>query len=105
MADIIRGTTPTITFKFSAVSVSEIAVAYLTLKQGAVLVEKDITAATVDAEANTLSWTLEQADTLKLAATTARATAVCDWKLVSGIRGRSSIASFTVGETGKDEVI
>lgn len=105
MADIIRGTTPTITFTFSAVEVSDIAVAYLTLKQGAVLVEKDIAAALIDAENNTLSWTLAQEDTLKLAATTVRAAAICDWKLASGIRGRSSIASFTVSEAGKDEVI
>ena len=105
MADIIRGTTPTITFKYSAVSVSDIAVAYLTIRQGNARVEKDIESAMVDAEENTLSWTLAQDDTLALAASATKATAICDWKLASGIRGRSSIASFTVGETGKDEVI
>lgn len=38
MADIIRGTTPTIKFKFDTIKVSDITAAYLTLNAGDVLV-------------------------------------------------------------------
>lgn len=105
MADIIRGTTPTIKFTFSSVSVADIEVAYLTIRQsGSVVIEHSIEDATVDGEEGTLTWTLSQEDTLKLAAGE-KASAVCDWRLQSGTRGRSKIALYTVSDTGKDEVI
>ena len=44
---IARGTTPTIRYTFSLVDVSAIVVAYLTIKQGSLVIEKDLTSATI----------------------------------------------------------
>lgn len=66
MSALIRGTTPTITFTFNTVSVSAMAVAYMTLNQGTELSNYDLSNATVDSENNTLSWKLTQEDTLAL---------------------------------------
>lgn len=63
---MIRGTTPTVVYKFNVVDVSTISVAYLSLKQNNVYIEKDITTATIDAKENTVGWTLTQAETLQL---------------------------------------
>ena len=65
MAKIIIGTTPTIKYTFSEVNVSDLAVAILTCKQhDCVILEKSLTDATVGDKS--LSWTLSQAETLKL---------------------------------------
>ena len=102
MAQIIRGTTPTISFVFSTVNVSDITVADLTIKQeGNAVIEKDITSATTTS--SSISWLLSQEDTLTLSSKTA--TIVCDWKTSAGIRGRSKIQTVDIGEAGKNEVI
>ena len=103
MAQIIRGTTPTIEFTFSTVSVSDIVVADLTIKQGeTAVIEKDITAATVGA--SSISWLLSQEDTLTFKSVQPL-TIGCDWKTDEGLRGRSNILTASVGEPGKNEVI
>lgn len=104
MAQIIRGTTPTITFSYSDIQVSDISKAVLVLKQGGKdVLEKDKTTATADTANNTLSWTLSQAETLDLSSKDV--TLVCDWVLANGVRGRSHELISHVGEPGKNEVI
>ena len=62
---ITRGTTPTVRFTFSAVSVSEFDVAYLTIKQqGEKLIEKDLSAA--ETGEKYIEWTLTQEETLSM---------------------------------------
>lgn len=100
--EIIRGTTPTITYTFKSIDVNDITVAYLTIKQGnEILVEKTLADATVDE--NTLSWELSQEDTLRL--NVGSAEPMVNWKLISGLRGASKKASLGIINNHKDEVI
>lgn len=86
MAQIIRGTTPTIEFTFSHISVADIATAILTIKQGGeILVEKDLTSATVGEDS--LSWTLTQEECLDLKY--GKSTVMINWLLASSTRGAS----------------
>lgn len=106
MAEITRYTTPTITYTFSVIDVDNIATAFLTVKQaGEVVFEKALEDATVDAEENTIAWTMTQAETGKLVADGNKAVAYCDWRLADGLRGKAATALYTVRETGKDGVI
>lgn len=104
MDEIIRGTTPTITFSFSSVRPSDISAAYLTISclGGTALVERELDSATVSS--SSISWTLTQEETLRFSAGTS-VQILCDWKLSDGTRGRSKEASYSVGETAKNEVI
>lgn len=103
MAQIIRGTTPTLEFTFSDVTVGSITKAILTAKQDStIMIEKDLEAATIGEKS--ISWTLAQEDTLKLKSGRA-AEIVCDWKTDSGVRGRSNQLKVDIGEPGKNEVI
>ena len=63
---IPRGTTAVIKYKFKTIDVNSITTCYLTIRQGDVEIEKDLSAATADTEENTLSWKLTQAETLRL---------------------------------------
>ena len=65
---IARGTTPVIRVMYRVVDVSTIDVAYLTIKQGGVTIEKDIQDATVvhSGDNNYLEWSLTQEETLSL---------------------------------------
>ena len=65
---MIRGTTPSITFSFSKVNVADITTIYLTVKseKDQLVLEMALEDATVDTEANTISWDLSQADTLAM---------------------------------------
>lgn len=102
MAQIIRGTTPTIQFTFNYVDVDNISAAVLTIMQAcAKKVEKDLTAATVGDE--TLSWTLTQEESLSLA--TGCCWMQCNWVLADGTRGASKIYSVEVIANQKIEVI
>lgn len=99
---LIRGTTPSITFTFDDIDASLISVAYLIMRQaGSKVIEKDITSATIDE--NTLTWSLTQEESLLLSLTPVEI--LCDWKLSSGVRGRSEIISCMVEDSGKNEVI
>lgn len=103
MAQIIRGTTPTLEFTFSDITVGNITKAILTAKQNStIMIEKDLEDATVGEKS--ISWTLDQDDTLKLKSGRA-AEIVCDWKTDSGVRGRSNQLKVDIGEPGKNEVI
>lgn len=103
MAQIIRGTTPTLEFTFSDITVGNITTALLVAKQdSAAVFEKDLTAATVGE--HSISWTLTQTDTFKFKSARA-AEIVCDWKTDSGVRGRSNILKVDIGEPGKNEEI
>ena len=66
MSNIVRGTTPTITFTITRVAISDITAAYLTIKQdtSVVVIEKDLSDATTGE--NSMSWDLTQNDTLAI---------------------------------------
>ena len=102
MAQIIRGTTPTIKFTYNDIEVGNITSAILTLKQGgSTVIEKDLTSA--QTQDNMLVWTLTQEETLSLSGKSV--TIVCDWLLNTGVRGRSEVLTANVGEPAKDEVM
>ena len=86
MTKIIIGTTPTITYRFKVVDVSEITVAILTVKErGVNIIELNLSDATIGEDS--LSWTLTQEETLQLAGKTA--TMMLNWKTEDGTRGAS----------------
>ena len=111
---IIRYTTPTIRFDFREIDVNDIVVAFLVVQQGGrTVIERDLTTATIVHTAvrdgttgdNYISWTLTQEETKSLAKGSTDARVYCDWKLASGVRGRSKIGNEKVEDTGKQEVI
>lgn len=86
MAEIINGTTPTITYKFTHVNVSEITKAILTIKKGKnIAIEKTLTEATVGE--NTISWRMTQAQTLSVLGS---AEVMINWVTSGGVRGASN---------------
>ena len=86
MTKIIIGTTPTITYKFKVVDVSEITVAILTIKErGVNVIELNLSDATVGEDS--LSWTLTQEETLQIGVKTC--TMMLNWKTQDGTRGAS----------------
>lgn len=107
--EIIRGTTPTLLYTFGDIDPADVSYAYLLLKQGdGSKVEKYLADASVTGDTQTvkgnISFTLTQADTLSLTCGK-EVRASLDWKLTSGLRGRSRIASFSVSNSGKNEVV
>ena len=102
MTKIIIGTTPTITYKFKIVDVSEITVAILTIKErGVNIIELNLSDATVGE--GSLSWTLTQEETLLIGARTA--TMMLNWKTEDGTRGASEQVFVTGGDNHIREVI
>lgn len=89
---IPRGTTPTIRYKFKTVNVTDITVAYMTMKQGALVVEKTLADATVvhDDANNYIEWTLTQAETLSVSMKI-NIEIQCRWKTGEGVAGESPI--------------
>lgn len=86
MASIIIGTTPTVTYTFSTVDVSDIVSSRLTVMQsGSIIIDKDLDDATVGE--NSLSYTLTQAETLALGTNSARM--MHNYLLSDGTRGAS----------------
>lgn len=105
MFSIIRGTTPTILWKFSTAQVGEITSAYLTIKRKNIAaIEKGIADASINVEENTISWTLTQEDTLQLKEFK-EYELHCDWLLNDNVRGAGTTAVAQVLPAGKDEVI
>lgn len=103
MESIISGTTPTITFSFSEIQPSSIVAAYLVVKAyGRTLIEKDLEDATV--LESSVSWRLTQEETLRLRSSQ-KVDVGCDWKLSDGTRGRSTVETYTVEHSRKNEVI
>lgn len=102
MTKIIIGTTPTITYKFKIVDVSEITVAILTIKErGVNIIELNLSDATIGEDS--LSWTLTQEETLLIGARTA--TMMLNWKTEDGTRGASEQVFVTGGDNHIREVI
>lgn len=87
MADIIIGTTPTITYTFKIVKPAEIRIALLTIISSSktILIEKTLDNATIGE--NSLSWTLTQEETLSLG--TKGAKMMLNWVTADGKRGAS----------------
>lgn len=86
MAEILNGTTPTITYKFKHVEVSDIATAILTIKKGHnIAIEKTLSDAIVGED--TLSWRLTQTQTLSVLGS---AEVMINWVTTGGIRGGSN---------------
>lgn len=102
--EIIRGTTPTLKFTFSKVSVNTITDGYLVIRQGRVnVIEVPLSESTETGE-DFISFTLTQAQTLALSSG-AKASVFFDWVTSAGVRGRSVKVESCVGEAGKNEVI
>lgn len=96
---ITRGTTPKLKFLFKTVDVSEIAVAYLTVEQGDLKIEKDLSAATVGD--GYVEWELTQEETLQISADCNLKIQV-RWKLDNGFAGASPINRVSPYEILKD---
>lgn len=102
MAQIIRGTTPTIEFTFKVVDVTSINTAVMTIKQGGqIVVEKDKSTATIGDDS--LSWTLSQEDSLSLGCGLVRV--MLNWVLADGTRGASDNNGVEMLPNHKNEVI
>lgn len=103
--EITRGTTPTIVYRFHVIEQANIAAAQLVLKQGdEVVVEKTLTDAVRDAEHNTLSFTLTQAETLLINARLAILMKL-RYRLNDGKAGASRTKTVAPDEILKDGVI
>lgn len=101
--EIVRGTTPTIRYTFSSVSVSNITVAKLLIEQGDIKIEKGLSDATTGQ--GYLEWTLSQTDTLSLQDKKACRIRL-DWKLQDGTRGiGKTVSSVDVRSSAYNEVI
>ena len=102
MANVIRGTTPTIEYTFNTVNVAQISKAFLTVKEnGVVIINKDINDAVVGTK--TLSFELSQADTLKM--TFPECKVMLNWLLDDGTRGAGEEITLHVYENHLNEVI
>lgn len=102
MTKIIIGTTPTITYKFKVVDVSQITVAILTIKErGVNIIELNLSDATVGEDS--LSWTLTQEETLQIGVKTC--TMMLNWKTEDGTRGASEEVSVQGAPNHIREVI
>lgn len=102
---ITRGTTPSIKYKFNVVNVPDIAVAYMTITQQAMRIEYDLTQAVVDAEDNSLTWSLTQEDTLQILAQSFGVNIQCRYRLADGTAGASRIMNVPSSAILKDGVI
>ena len=99
--NIIRGTTPTIVYNFKTVKTTDLSEAIITLvKDGATVLEKDMTSATTDQTA--LSWTLTQEETLQLSGAVS---VMLNWLTVEGVRGASHKTSLVVDSNYHAEVM
>lgn len=104
MAAIIRMTTPTLQYSFSAVSVSDLTDAVLSIGMGgAVVIEKDLSEAVVDTENNRLSWRLSQEDTQTL--TGSSVSIQCNWLTAAGLRGATESASVVILDNKHEEIM
>ena len=86
---IIRGTTPPIRFTFSNVNPLEMTVAFLPIRQGNVVIEKELSSASSVTD-TVIEWLLTQEETLALEAGRL-AQVQCRYKFESGAVGASRI--------------
>jgi len=102
MAEIVRGTTPTIQYTFSRINPANITTAYLTVTQdGVTIVERGIDTMSLGNE--DIAWTFTQEETLSMKATEIRV--MLNWLLQDGTRGASKKAKILVQDNDKAEVI
>lgn len=102
MTQIIIGTTPTITYTFRTVSVSELSKAILTIKvAGQVILEKTLADAVVGEDS--LSWTLTQQETLDIGTRSGKM--MLNWLTHSGKRGASEETTIAGIQNHVKEVI
>ena len=102
MTQIIIGTTPTITYTFHTVSVSDLTKAILTIKiAGQVILEKTLADAVVGEDS--LSWTLTQQETLNIGTRSGKM--MLNWLTNSGTRGASAETVIMGVTNHKREVI
>ena len=85
---IIRGTTPPIRFSFTEVDPQAMTQAILTIRQRGVMIEKDLSEATVTEDS--ILWELTQEETLSLEENRP-AMVQCRYKFASGAAGASRI--------------
>ena len=100
---LIRGTTPTITYKFTEVDVNNIAVAYLSIRQlGETLIEKDLSEA--ETGEDSLQWSLSQADTVLINAKH-NVEIQCRYKTIDGQAYASEISQVNAYDIIKEGII
>lgn len=92
---IIRGTTPRIRFTFKDVDPTDMANAYLTMKQGDVVIEYDV-ADTIDITTSELVWVLTQEDTLSFVSGKSPVKIQCRYRMNNGEAGASKIYEHDV---------
>lgn len=104
MSSIARWTTPSFSYKPSAVQASDIAEIYLSVKQDGMTVPilKDIDSATVVSGA--FVWDLSQAETASINVGSSVKVQV-DYKTNSGKRFTTRVHSFSVDDSAVQEVI
>ena len=103
MTELVKGTTPTIRYNFSSVTVSDIVVALLKITQAkGVQVVKDLEDATVGNKY--LEWVLTQEETLSLKEGN-YALITLDWLLDNGTRGFGKQSVVKVVPSGTNEVL
>lgn len=101
MIEVIRGTTPTVKYKFNIVDVDDIVAASLTLEQCDFVIDKPLSDATK--EDGYLVWRLEQSETLSLSI--GKAAMQLNWLLDDGTRGASKQLALMVKDNQKNEVM
>lgn len=101
MASLIRATTPTFKYTFKCIDVADIIEAYLTIEQGNLEIEKDLTQATVGEDY--IAWVLTQSETLQL--NPGNASVMLNWLTDQGLRGASKKTMLMIEDNSKDEVI
>ena len=100
MAVIVKGTTPTITYTFETVQLSDIHEAILSIKGRAGTLAKDIS--TAEAGTKSLSWTLTQEETLAMSNYVSM---MLNFVLNDGTRGASAQSKILVESNHINEVI
>lgn len=100
MAEIIRGTTPTITYTFSEVSVSDITSAILTFTSNGTSLTKELADATIGS--TSLSWKLTQEETLSLSG---MSHVMLNWLLSDNTRGATKPSVVVFLSNAVDEVM
>lgn len=101
MIEVIRGTTPTVKYRFKIVDVEDITEACLTIEQCEFLVDKPLSDATK--EDNCLVWRLDQSETLALSV--GKAAMQVNWLLEDGTRGASKELALAIKDNQKNEVM
>ena len=95
---MVRGTTPTIKFKFSVVDPNDIVVAFLSVKQKNNVLEKDISDAVIGEDY--ISWDLTQAETLSFAK--GAVNIECRYRTTSGKAYKTKVLEEGVEDVQKD---